>query len=74
MKASNVDLGLLRAAGIELEQVVMLEPSERGLIVRKLTPEEKVEHSERTGESAFLGSDEEQEAFFAALAQRSARS
>ena len=70
MRAADVDPGLLRAAGLELERVVMLEPTENGLTVRKLSPAEKIDHSERTGESAFLGSDEEQEAFFTALDER----
>ena len=71
--AREVNPDLLRAAGLEYERVVMLEPTDTGLTVRKLTAEEKIDHSERTGESAFLGSDEEQQEFFAALAARSAR-
>jgi hypothetical protein len=61
VRASEVDRGLLRAAGLELERVVMLDPTDTGLTVCRLTPEEKVDHTERTGESAFLGSEEEQE-------------
>jgi hypothetical protein len=70
MRATDLDPNLLRAAGLELEPVVMLEPTGNGLTVRRLTADEKIDHSELTGESAFLGSDEEQEAFFAALDRR----
>jgi hypothetical protein len=65
--SSDLDPDLLRAAGLELEPVVMLEPTQNGLTVRKLTPVEKGEHSERTGEPAFLGSDEELFAYFEAI-------
>jgi hypothetical protein len=70
VRAAELDADLLRAAGLELERVVMLEPTPNGLTVRKLTADEKIDHSERTGEAAFLGSDEEQEEFFAALDRR----
>ena len=70
MRAAELDASLLRAAGLELEPVVMLEPTKNGLTMRKLTVDEKIDHSERSGESAFLGSDEEQEEFFAALDRR----
>jgi hypothetical protein len=70
MRAAELDPNLLRAAGLEHEPVVMLEPTQNGLTVRKLTADEKIDHSERSGESAFLGSDEEQEEFFAALDRR----
>jgi hypothetical protein len=73
VRSADMDASLLRAAGLELERVVMLEPTDQGLMVRKLTVEEKVDHSTKTGEAAFLGSDEEQEEYFAALAARSAR-
>jgi hypothetical protein len=65
--AAELDAGLLRAAGLEHERVVMLEPTADGLAVRKLTPGEKVAHTERTGEPAFLGSDAELEAYLAAI-------
>ena len=48
----------------------MLEPTETGLTVRKLTADEKIDYTERSGEAAFLGSEEEQDEFFAALDQR----
>jgi hypothetical protein len=70
VRAGDMDASLLRAAGLELEPVVMLEPTARGLMVRKLTVEEMIEHSAATGESVFLGSDEEQGEYFAALAAR----
>jgi hypothetical protein len=67
VRAEDLDVGLLRAAGLELEPVVMLEPTDDGLRVRKLTAAEKVAHSQRTGEAAFAGSDEELDALFAAI-------
>jgi hypothetical protein len=70
VRTQDVDGGLLGAAGLELERFVMLEPTEQGLTLRRLTVEEKIDHSQQTGEAAFLGSDEEQEEFFAALAAR----
>jgi hypothetical protein len=45
----------------------MLEPTDGGLTVRKLTAAEKVAHTERTGEPAFLGSDAELDAYFDAI-------
>jgi hypothetical protein len=47
--------------------VVMLEPTEGGLTERKLTATEKVAHTEATGEAAFLGSEEELQAFLDAV-------
>ena len=52
-RATDLDRGLRIAAGLEYEPVLMLEPTENGLTVRKLTATEKIEHSERTGEAAF---------------------
>ena len=69
-RASDLDRGLLVAAGLEYEPVVMLEPTETGLTVRKLTADEKIDYTERSGEAAFLGSEEEQDEFFSALDQR----
>jgi hypothetical protein len=66
-RAADLDADLLRAAGLELEPVVMLEPTENGLTVRRLTAAEKVAHTEATGEPAFLGSEEELDAYFAAI-------
>jgi hypothetical protein len=51
----------------------MLEPTAQGLTVRKLTADEKIDHSERTGKGAFLSSEEEQDEYFAALCARSAQ-
>jgi hypothetical protein len=45
----------------------MLEPTETGLTVRKLTAPEKLAHAERTGEAAFVGSDEELNELFDAI-------
>jgi hypothetical protein len=66
-RTTDLDRGLLLAAGLEYERVVMLEPTETGLTVRKLTAAEKVAHTERTGEAAFLGSEEELDAFMDAV-------
>ena len=46
-------------AGIELEQVVMLETTPEGALVRKLTPIEKNEYQLRTGQSMFFATAEE---------------
>jgi hypothetical protein len=67
VRTAELDADLLRAAGLELERVVMLEPTDGGLTVRKLTAAEKVAHTERTGEAAFLGSDAELDAYFDAI-------
>ncbi|MEA2313045.1 MAG: hypothetical protein QOE28_3013 [Solirubrobacteraceae bacterium] len=65
--SAEIDPALLRAAGLEHERVVMLEPTDAGLTVRKLTPLEKREHSQRTDEPAFLGSEAELDAYLAAI-------
>ncbi len=46
-------------AGIESEPLVMLESTDGGGLVRKLTVAEKIEYAERTGENVFFGSDQE---------------
>jgi hypothetical protein len=66
-KAADLNRGLLEAAGLEYEPVVMLESTETGLVVRKLTAAEKIAHSERTGEAPFAGSDEDLDQLFAAI-------
>jgi len=66
-RATDLDRGLLVAAGLEYEPVVMLEPTDTGLTVRKLTAAEKITHSELTGEAAFAGSDEELKELFEAI-------
>ena len=48
----------------------MLEPTATGVTVRKLTIEEKIDHTERTGEATFLASEEEQDEYFAPLDRR----
>jgi hypothetical protein len=50
---------LLVRAGLENERLVMLESTDAGELVRKLTVAEKVEHTKRTGESAFFAGDQE---------------
>ncbi len=66
-RTAELDRRLLWAAGLELEPVVMLEPTADGLKVRKLTASEKLAHCERTGEPAFAGSDEELTELFDAI-------
>jgi len=50
---------LLARAGVEHEPVVMLESTEQGALVRKLTPAEKNEYQEQTGETVFFASEQE---------------
>jgi hypothetical protein len=50
---------LLERAGLEHEPVVIVESTDRGELVRKLTPAEKNEHQERTGENVFFASEQE---------------
>ena len=50
---------LLKRAGLEHEPVAMLESADGGALVRKLTPIEKNEYPERTGESAFFATARE---------------
>jgi hypothetical protein len=50
---------LLERAGLEHEPLVIVESTERGELVRRLTPTEKNEHQERTGESVFFASERE---------------
>jgi hypothetical protein len=66
-RTADLDRGLLVAAGLEHERAVMLEPTEDGLTVRKLTAAEKVAELDRSGEPAFLGSEEELGAFLDAI-------
>jgi len=48
----------------EIEPFVMLESATGGARVRKLTVEEKLAHSERTGEGVFLADNQEHEDFW----------
>lgn len=50
---------LVERAVVEQEPVVMLESTEGGALVRKLTAAEKLDYAERTGENVFFGSDGE---------------
>lgn len=54
--ASRLPDELLARADVEHEPLVMLESTPDGALVRKLTPAEKVQYAERTGESVFFGS------------------
>jgi hypothetical protein len=54
--ASRLPEELLARADLEHEPLVMLESTPDGALVRKLTPAEKVQYAERTGESVFFGS------------------
>jgi hypothetical protein len=57
--AARLPEELLVRAGIENEPLVMLESTDAGGLVRKLTVAEKLEYAERTGENAFFGNDQE---------------
>lgn len=57
--ASRLPAELLARADVEHEPLVMLVSTPDGALVRKLTPAEKLEYAERTGESVFFGSSAE---------------
>jgi hypothetical protein len=57
--ANRLPSELLERAGIEHEPLVMLESTERGALVRKLTPIEKNDYQERTGENVFFATKQE---------------
>ncbi len=57
--ATRLPEELLERAGLEHEPVVMLESTDAGALVRKLTPIEKSEYQERTGESVFFATEQE---------------
>jgi hypothetical protein len=57
--AKRLPRELLERAGLEHEPLVIVESTARGELVRKLTPYEKNEHQERTGESVFFASEQE---------------
>ncbi|MGH2832399.1 MAG: hypothetical protein ACRDK2_06450 [Solirubrobacteraceae bacterium] len=50
---------LRERVGLEHEPMVIVESTERGELVRKLTPAEKNEYQERTGENVFFGTEQE---------------
>jgi hypothetical protein len=57
--AKRLPRELLERADLQHEPVLIVESTERGELVRKLTPTEKNEHQERTGESVFFATDQE---------------
>jgi hypothetical protein len=57
--AKRLPRELLERAGLEHEPLVIVESTARGELVRRLTPDEKNEHQERTGESVFFASEQE---------------
>jgi hypothetical protein len=57
--AKRLPRELLERADLQHEPVLIVESTERGELVRKLTPTEKNEHQERTGESVFFATDRE---------------
>src|SRR5438445_12677973 len=57
--AARLPKELLERAGLEHEPVVMLESTDAGALVRKLTPTEKNEYQERTGENVFFATEQE---------------
>ncbi len=50
---------LRERAGLEHEPVVIVESTERGELVRKLTPAEKNDYQARTGKDVFFASEQE---------------
>lgn len=54
--ASRLPEELLTRADVEHEPLVMLESTPDGALVRKLTPAEKVQYAERTGDRVFFAS------------------
>lgn len=50
---------LLERAGLEHEPLVIVESTERGELVRKLTPDEKNDHQEHTGQNVFFATEQE---------------
>lgn len=67
---SKVVAGALLDDETRVEPYVVLERDSGQTRVRKLKVAEKLADSERTGESAFLADEGEQEAFFALLARQ----
>lgn len=59
VRAARLPEEILVRAGIDMEPLVMLESTEPGGLVRKLTVAEKIEYAERTGANVFFGSDQE---------------
>ncbi len=57
--ATRLPRELLERAGLEHEPLVIVESTERGELVRKLTPAEKNDHQERTDESVFFATERE---------------
>jgi hypothetical protein len=57
--AKRLPRELLERADLEHEPLLIVESTERGELVRKLTPTEKNEHQEHTGESVFFATDQE---------------
>jgi len=57
--AKRLPVELLERSGLQHEPVVIVESTERGELVRKLTPAEKNDYQERTGENVFFASEQE---------------
>jgi hypothetical protein len=57
--AKRLPVEVLERSGLEHEPVVIVESTERGELVRKLTPVEKNEYQERTGENVFFATEQE---------------
>jgi hypothetical protein len=57
--AARLPEEILVRAGLGMEPLVMLERTEPGGRVRKLTVAEKIEYADRTGANVFFGSDQE---------------
>jgi hypothetical protein len=57
--AKRLPVEVLERSGLQHEPVVIVESTERGELVRKLTPAEKNDYQERTGENVFFASEQE---------------
>lgn len=57
--AKRLPRELLERADLQHESLVIVESTERGELVRKLTAAEKNEHQERTGENVFFATEQE---------------
>ena len=57
--AKRLPVEVLERSGLEHEPVVVVESTERGELVRQLTPAEKNDYQERTGKNVFFASEEE---------------
>jgi hypothetical protein len=57
--AASLPVEALELSGLEHEPVVIVETTEQGELVRKLTPPEKNDYQKRTGKNVFFASEQE---------------